>query len=232
MKVSVVVPNHKRNIDILTESVKSSTYRDIELIIIDRGLERSLQRNMGISEATGEAFLILDSDQSVSKGLISECVNLINIGYSCVYIPEVIIAKSFFGRVRAFERTFYTATAIDVPRFVKKSVCPLFDTSLNGPEDADWGNRINGIRATSRNPLYHHDDISFFEYCRKKAYYSKSMRAYQKKWPNDRCLNFKYRCWTVFTENGKWKNLLRHPILTLGIVGVILTRGIIYLCNR
>ena len=81
-------------------------------------------------------------------------------GYDCLYIPEVIIAKSFFGRIRAFERTFYTGTAIDVPRFVRKECCPMFNEELTGPEDADWGNRIPGKRGITQNVLYHYDDIS------------------------------------------------------------------------
>jgi hypothetical protein len=172
--------------------------------------------------------LILDSDQSVSPGLIKECLELIEAGFTCVYIPEIIVAKSFFGRIRSFEREFYTGTAIDVPRFVRKDHCPMFDPDLNGPEDSDWGHRIKGFRATSVNPLYHHDDISFLEYCRKKAYYTKSMKKYAEKWPDDKCLNIRYRCFEVFVENGKWKKLLRHPVLTLGILFILITRGIIY----
>jgi glycosyltransferase involved in cell wall biosynthesis len=228
MKVSVVVPNHGRDLTKLKASVNGSA----ELVIIDRGLERSAQRNIGIREADGDIILWLDSDQSVSPGLIQECKELIQSGYSCVYIPEIIVAKSFFGRIRKFEREFYTGTAIDVPRAVLKKACPMFDETMNGPEDADFGNRIKGFRAISKNPLYHHDDISFREYIRKKAYYSKSMKRYAEKWKDDKCLNLKYRCWTVFTENGKWKKLLKNPILSLGILFVIAVRGVIYYANK
>ena len=34
------------------------------------------------------------------------------------------------------------------------------------------------------------------------------------------------------TEKGKWKRLLRHPILTLGIMFIILVRGIIYATKK
>jgi hypothetical protein len=226
--VSVIVPNHGRDISVL----KASLPEGVELIEVDVGKERSAQRNIGINRAKGEAYLILDSDQSVSPNLIEECYLLMRYGYSCIYIPEIIVAKSFFGRIRAFEREFYTGTAVDVPRFVRASACPRFDETLSGPEDADWGNRIPGLRATSVSPLYHHDDIGFWEYCRKKAYYTKSMMAYAKKWPKDPCLNFRYRCWTVFTEKGKWKRLLRHPVFTLGVIFLLIVRGIIYVENK
>jgi glycosyltransferase involved in cell wall biosynthesis len=221
MLVSVVVPNHGRDLTLL----KKSLPKNVELIVVDEGKERSEQRNIGINRATGKYLLILDSDQSISKGLIDECLEMMN-GYSCLYIPEVIVAKSWFGKLRAFERTFYTGTAVDVPRFVRADHCPKFDTTLCGPEDADWGNRIKGFRGTTTRPLYHHDDVSIKEYFRKKSYYSKSMKRYAEKWPNDPCINLRYRVWTVFTENGKWKRLLRHPILTLGIIALLIGRGI------
>jgi len=230
--VSVIIPNHNRNIEPIIDSLVATKYPGIDVNIVNWGMERSYQRNAAIGESFGDMLLILDSDQTISPGLIKECVDLINQGYSCVYIPEIIIAKSFFGKIRAFERSFLDGTHVDVPRFVKKSSCPRFDESMSGPEDADWGQRIKGLRAVSKNVLYHHDDISFFEYCRKKAYYTKSMKNYMSKWPKDPCINFKYRCWTVFTEKGKWKRLLRHPILTLGVCFLLAVRGIIFYVNK
>ena len=76
--------------------------------------------------------------------------------------------------------------------------------------------------------FFHDDYLTFGEYCKKKAYYTKSMARYRRLWPNDPCLKISYRCWTIFTERGKWKRLLRHPILTLGIIFLLITRGVIY----
>lgn len=228
MIISVIVPNHGRDLKKLIYSLPNS----VELVVVDEGLERSTQRNMGINKAKGFAFLILDSDQSVSPGLIDECEDILRQGYDCAYIPEVIVADSFFGKIRAFERTFYTGTSVDVPRLVTRKACPYFDENLTGPEDADWGNRIKGDRAITKNVLFHHDDIGFIEYCKKKAYYTKSMLKYQKKWPDDKCLKLKYRCWTVFAEKGKWKKLLRHPVLSIGIIFILTVRGVIYYANR
>ena len=228
MKVSVICPNHGRDLTTLKASLPSW----VEFIEVNVGLERSAQRNIGIDRATGDLLLILDSDQSIQPGLIEECRRLCEIGYSAIYIPEVIVAKSFFGKVRKFEREFYTATAIDVPRFVRKRLCPKFDETLHGPEDSEWGNRILGIRTTSRKALYHHDDISLYEYLRKKDYYADSLRRYREKWPNCKCLSFRYRVFGVFTEKGKWRKLIRHPILSMCMFGIIILRGFIYARNR
>jgi glycosyltransferase involved in cell wall biosynthesis len=227
MQVSVIVPNHGRDITRLKESLP----KDVELIHIDRGLERSEQRNIGIDESNGKYLLFLDSDQSVSPGLIDECILLMQKGYSCVYIPEVIVVDSFFGKIRKFEREFYTGTAVDVPRFVRKDCCPYFDKRLVGPEDALFGSRIKGKKAISKECLYHHDDISLFEYISKKNLYGKSMAMYKKINPSDPCLNIWYRCVTVFVEKSKWRKLLCHPILSMGIVILLLLRSMIYFNN-
>lgn len=229
MKTSVVVANHGRDLSVL----KASLPADVEFIEVNLGFERSRQRNIGIEQAKGDIVIWLDSDQSLSPGLVKECEELLSSKvYKSVYIPEIIVVKSFFGKIRAFERTFYDGTAVDVPRAVLKSVCPKFNEELNGPEDADWGNRIPGLRAISKNVLYHHDDIGFFEYFRKKNYYAKSMRRYKQLNPDDKVLDWKYRCFGIFVEDGKWKKMLRHPILTIGVFVIIAIRAVIYLRNK
>lgn len=225
MKTSIVVANHGRDLSVL----KASLPPGVEFIEVNLGLERSRQRNIGIKQSTGDVVMWLDSDQSISPELVKECENLIQMGYTCVYIPEILVVKSFFGKVRKFEREFYTGTAVDVPRAVARKYCPLFDEELHGPEDADWGNKIPGIRAIARNPLFHHDDIGILEYFRKKAYYTKSMKKYQEKNPTDRVLDWKYRCFEIFVEKGKWKKLFRHPILAACMFGIVFLRGLIYL---
>ena len=225
---SVIVANHGRDITKLRDSLP----RGVELFEVNTGLERSAQRNIGIKHSKGDVIMWLDSDQSLSPGVIQECEFLLKIGYVAVFIPEVIVATSLFGRIRAFERTFYTGTAVDVPRAVKRQYCPLFNETLTGPEDADWGRRIPGLKAVSKKVLYHWDDVPFLEYCKKKAYYTKSMKRYAELNPTDKCLDLKYRCWTVFTEKGKYKELLKHPILSLGIIFLLLVRGIIFYANR
>ena len=224
----MIVPNHGRDISEIKKSIKNSSYKNIELVEVDEGKERSIQRNIGIDRAKGDAFLILDSDQSFSNMLIQECIMLTEHSYSCLYIPENIIAESFFGKVRTFERTFYTATAIDVPRFVLKKYCPKFNEDLIGPEDADWGRRIKGERATTKFQLFHHDDIGIGNYLKKKAYYTKSMNKYKELNPDDKCINIWYRCVTVFVENGKWKKLFMHPILSMCIFLLLIARGVVF----
>ena len=230
--VSVIVPTHNgQDLRILLNSIKNSTYKNVEIIIVNEGLERSAQRNIGIKRAKGKYLLFLDSDMAVSKDLIEECVRLIKY-YKALYCPEIIKTKGLFGKIRNFERQFYTGTAVDVVRFVKAYRCPKFDENMHGPEDTDWDRRVFGERYTTISPVYHYDNIGIKRYCQKKAYYTKSMNLFEQKNPNDKILNLKYRCFTIFTEDGKWKRLLQHPFLTLGIMFILLLRAFIYLPSK
>lgn len=227
--VSVIIPNHNKDIGMILESLNNSTYKNIEILEINLGLERSAQRNIGRDRAKGEYLLFLDSDQPISPGLIQECVRFMKLGIGAVYIPEIIKTKGLFAYIRNWERQFYNGTPVDVVRFVRAEFCPKFDTELNGPEDSAWDRKVTGIRTTSRNPLYHYDNIGMIKYFQKKVYYSKSMLRYAEKYPSDQCLNFWWRCFGVFFEKGKWRRVIRRPDLMLLVWGIIFIRGLIYL---
>ena len=158
-KVSIVIPIRRgEDITGVIESIKQSTYANYEIIVVDEGKERSEQRNTGIKQARGDYLLILDSDQHITKNLLLECVYLMK-HYDALYIPEEIKTEGFFGRLRNWERQFYTGTPVDVVRFVRRKDCPLFDTRMHGPEDADWGRRVRGKRGITFNKLLHYDNV-------------------------------------------------------------------------
>jgi glycosyltransferase involved in cell wall biosynthesis len=231
-KVSIIIPiRHGEDIYHVLQSIGNSFYNNYEVIIVDEGLERSAQRNIGIARARGQFLLILDSDQRISETLLLECVYSMKL-VDALYIPEQIMTKGWFGRLRNWERQFYNQTPVDCVRFVKRKDCPLFDVNLNGPEDADFDRRIKGIKGITHAKIYHYDNIGILDFFRKKAYYSKSMTLFAKKHPKDKVLNFWWRCFAVFFEQGKWKRVIRRPDLMLLTWCLILVRGIIYLCIK
>ena len=230
--VSVIIPTHKgRDLSKVLEAIGKSEYRNVEVIIVAENKERSVQRNIGIAKAKGDYLLFLDSDMVITPTLIGNCVSLIHYCHG-IYIPEVIKTKGLFGRLRNWERQFYTGTAVDCVRFVRRNICPLFDESMSGPEDSDWDRRIEGKKVLSFDCYYHYEDVNMIQWFKKKAYYSKSMGRFKEKNPNDKILDFKWRCWTVFVEGGKWKRLVRYPLATCGLVILLLTRGLIYLIKK
>jgi glycosyltransferase involved in cell wall biosynthesis len=232
-KVSVIIPKRRgEDINQTLLALADSVYTNFEIIVVDKGLERSAQRNIGIKKATGEYLLILDSDQHITPHLIWECVKLMEIGFSAVYIPEYLMTKGWFGRLRNWERQFYTATPIDVVRFVRAKNCPLFDKTMSGPEDSDWDRRVPGIRVTCENYILHYENVGFWGYFKKKAYYAKSMKRFAELYPDDPVINWKWRCFKVFFEKNKYKKVLQRVDLMIAVWLMILIRGVIYLWKR
>lgn len=230
--VSIIIPTTNKEASMAQEckqSVLDSNYKNVQIHVINAGKERSEQRNIGIESSSGEYILYLDSDQKVSPELIQECVDLMRFGFNSIYIPEVITTPGWFAKLRQYERDFYTGTAVDCVRFIRRDCCPKFSTDLNGPEDSYHDRQVLGLRTVSKNVLYHHDRIGFWDYFKKKAYYAKSMKKYKQLVPRDKVLNWKYRCFGIFVEDGKWKKIIRHPIMFAGVMMIVLIRAIIYL---
>lgn len=234
--VSIVIPiiRNDPTIQECIDAIKESYYRNYEIIVVDEGLERSAQRNIGIGRAKGEYLLILDSDMLITPFVIPDCVFLMETNKDCVgvYIPERIVTKGWFGRLRDWERQFYDGTLVDVARFVKTKDCPKFDETLHGVEDSQWQRQIekdnpNSIFATTNFPFHHHDKVGLIKYLRKKWYYAACLSRYKKKNPDDRLVTFKYRCWEVFVENSKWRRLISRPDLAILVFCLLFVRGVI-----
>ncbi len=263
--VSVVVTtrNEEKCLNDCLLSVKEQTYslERIEMIVIDNnstdqtktiaqnftdkvfnhGPERSAQRNLGLKKAKGKYILYLDADMILSREIINQCVAKCETeGYLGLYIPEKIVGKGFWIKVRNFERSFYNETCIDAVRFVEKEKALKiggFDENLTGPEDWDFDRRMkkSGRIGIIKAALYHDEGkFNFRQYLAKKEYYAKSFKNYIDKWGKTditikKQLCFNYRFFGVFSEGGKWKKLIKHPFLTLGMYALRISLGTRYL---
>jgi len=228
----------------------NSTDKTVELSkpLIDRyyniGPERSAQRNFGFEHAKANFVIYLDADMRLSPTVIEECLKSVEDDENIVgiYIPEKVVGSGFWINVRNFERSFYNATYIDAARFIKKDVfleLGGFDLSLCGPEDWDLDRRLmDKGKLHLINAHIDHDEgaFSFSKYLGKKDYYAKSFDAYSKKWNNDKIVKMQlgiyYRFLGVFIENGKWKKLLKHPLLSVGMYFLRLLVGLVYIFRR
>jgi len=268
-QVSVIITtkNEEKNIANCLKSIKRQVYPqdEIEIISVDNnstdktkeialsytdkvynvGPERSAQRNFGVRQATGKYILYLDADMILSKNVVKECVEKCeNEDNIALYIPERIIGKGFWIRVRDFERSFYNATVIDCVRFVRRDKfleLGGFDENLTGPEDWDFDRRTRQVGRVDiiEAPIYHNErEFSLKRYLRKKSYYTEKIDRYINKWGGDdriirKQLGFWYRYFGVFIEKGEIFKLVKHPVLALGIYFLRGVVGVTYMvCHK
>ena len=237
-KIEIIVVDNKSK-DLTKEIAAKYTAQ-----IYDKGPERSAQRNLGAQKSSGTYILYLDADMILSEKVISECVTKIREdGVIGLYIPEIIIGSGFWIKVRNFERSFYNETCIDAVRFiVREKFLEIggFDLSLTGPEDWDLDRRLlaGGKLSIITTCLFHNEgEFSIKRYISKKGYYAGSFANYINKWGNKdpvvrKQLGFGYRFFGVFTENGKWLRLLRHPGLCFGLYFLRFLTGTIFLKGK
>jgi glycosyltransferase involved in cell wall biosynthesis len=203
--------------------------------VFDKGPERSAQRNYGmIEKSSGEYVMFVDADMTLSPDLVKDCIAAMNQA-DCValYISEIVTGDSFWSQVRRFERSFYDGTVIDGARFFRKDkfiAVGGFDETMSGPEDWDLDKRIKRLGKIGLVPknrgeavIYHNEsEFNLKKYLNKKSYYAASFGAYIAKWGKadpdlKRQLGWRYRFFWVFIEKEKWRELLIHPILAVGM---------------
>lgn len=261
--VSVIVTtyNNERILHTCLRAVKRQSYKKIEVIVVDnnstdetkkaasiftekifnKGPERSAQRNFGLKKSRGEYCIFLDSDMELSKNVIKEGVRILKTKADVVglYIPERVTGKSYWTKVRNFERKFYDGTVIDCVRMVRRNAAIRsggFDKDMFAAEDWDFQKKIQRLGRTSiiQYPLYHHpEDASFFSYIQKKIYYSKNLNVYVRKWGEGdpeirKQFGFWYRYFLVFMEDGKWKRCIRSPDLFVCMLFSKIILGFLY----
>ena len=214
--------------------------------VFDKGPERSAQRNFGWRAASAPWTLVLDADMILPDETVDEILSVAVPGspLDACWIPEVRTGDGFRVKARNFERSFYNGTAIDALRLFRKEILEKtggYDEHLlAGPEDWDLDLRILAAGAKCavlKHHLLHNEKrLSFKRMLEKKAYYSKSMAVYRAKWPGHPSVRKQFSPWYrfagVFLERGGWRRILRHPVLSAGVLFERFAVGLTYLLNR
>ncbi len=154
-------------------------------VVIAGGPERSAQRNLGAQSAPAPVVGFIDSDMILQPTVVAQAVDAICHGAGSVIVPERTVGSGFWVQVRAFERSFYDGSdAIEAARFFRWDVFERtggFDEQLTGPEDRDLTESARQVAPVARIvAVIEHDEgaITYFDACRKKAYYAEGVRRY------------------------------------------------------
>jgi glycosyltransferase involved in cell wall biosynthesis len=273
ISVIIATRNEEANVANCILSIKAQTHKNLEILVVDNNSSdntrdiarqhsvriynlpehmslagiinfRGAQLNLGAREAKGSIIFFPDADMTFSPGLLEEAAQLMT-SYDALYIPEIVIGKGFFGKLRRFERSFYNSTCLDAVRFVSTSAyreLEGFDARniAFAPDDWDFTKRLKKkgfkLGITSGQLFHHEESLNLSTYLHKKAQYTSTFAAYSEKWKGDedikKQLGFSYRFLGVFTEDGKWKRLLTHPLLSAGMYFVKFLVGVIYLSKK
>ena len=208
------------------------------------GPERSAQRNFGARKSNGKYLLFLDADFILQDTLIGECVDLMGKNdFVGLYIPLRWVGKNWIIRARGFEREFYDGTVLDTARIIKTTIFRRlngFDNTLYAGEDWDLDKRLRKVGRIGivKSKMYHFEDenINLRTFLKKINYYSCNLQIYINKWGKKdsdirKQFGIFYRYISVFIENGRWKRLIKHPVLTSQMYVLKFLIGIVFLMN-
>lgn len=150
--------------------------------------------------------------------------------------------KDIFQKVGGFDENFSGPEDWDLDKKIRKqgSIDLLQSKENFLVEFSLWG-FIQEKGVSPPFPLcciYHNEsEFSLQTYLKKKTYYTQNFAPYIQKWgKNDPDLKKQFGLWYryvgVFIEKGKWKYLLSHPFLTLGMYFLRFLVGIVFLKER
>lgn len=271
MKLSVVIPTRNEADNIANCIHAFDAFReDVELIVVDnastdetkkiaaelgakvldKGPERSAQRNLGWKTAAADWVVFLDADMILPQETVKEIFAILSspsplsfASPQAYWIPEVRSGSGLRVRARNFERSFYNGTCIDGLRLVRRELLEKvggYDENLTACEDWDLDRRLIAAGANpgmlSGHLIHNEAKQGLKRFLKKKAYYSTSIAVYRTKWCEDEAcrkqFGLGYRFFGVFVENGKWKKLARHPILAVVMYFERILVGFTYLVNK
>jgi glycosyltransferase involved in cell wall biosynthesis len=246
--ISILIPtcNSAKTLSKCLESIGNQTHKEIEVIVVDNysidetreiaenfgarvvlyRSSRSKARNIGASLAQGKFILSLDSDMELTPKVVEACLDAVKNDERVggVILPERSLGNSFWGKVRRFERSFYTNTQVESARFFRKDLVDRvngFDEDIVYFEESTLPQKIKclGFNVNIRvcNEILHHEDnFSLWNWLKKKLYYGKSSFKYRERYGEHACkqMNISYRL-LIFLKD---KRFYSNPMLALGVI--------------
>lgn len=228
--VSIIVPtiSGDKYFDRCLASIKKQTYKNIETIPVNLGLERNYQRNWGAKKAKGEYLLFIDADMELSPKVVEQCVNLAqkDAGLAGIIIPEESFGEGFWAKCKKLERSFYVGVDwIEAARFFKKEIFQKtggYDGKMISGEDWDLSQRVSRFGSLGRiNAFIYHNEghPSLSKIISKKFYYARQFNKYISKNNNNENLKNQiglFSRYKLFFSAPR--KLFKYPIVGIGML--------------
>ena len=210
MKISAIVPtrNSARTLEACLRSLRNQTHPDVEIIVVDngstdgtpdiarrvadvvldRGPERSAQRNAGAAAASGGIVLFIDSDMVLEPTVLADIAAVFDAepATGAVIIPERSFGDGFLASCRVLEKSLYVGQDdVEAPRAFRREVFDSvgrWDETLTAAEDWDLADRTRsaGVPIARISSWIWHDEgrISLRAQFIKKQYYGRWVAEY------------------------------------------------------
>ena len=246
MRITAIVPtrNSGRTLAACLGSLQHQTHPDVEIIVVDnastddtptlarqmahvvvdRGPERSAQRNHGAALATGEVVLFVDSDMVLEPTVLADIAETFGTrpGIGAVIIPERSFGVGFLASCRVLEKSLYVGQDdVEAPQAFRREVFELvgrWDETLTAAEDWDLADRTRaaGVGIARITSWIWHDEgtISLRAQFTKKQYYGRWVAEYLSREPRAR----RHLSRTGIAAQAP--TLLRSPVRTGGMVAL------------
>ncbi len=190
---------------------------------------RGKARNFGVEKARGKHVLFLDSDQTLSKGFIEECVSKLD-DVDLASAPAV--ALGYFDKCKTISPELDTRFhKPQILRIIKRELLLKYpqDIKLQYGEDAKQMNQIGKVAKSTvqlKKPLYHlpHGFTSTFK---RFLYYSKLPLSQQFLSARDRARMLPLKPSRITRQIKRWYYVLTQcPKYLFGVVLIVFTFSI------
>ncbi len=208
--ISVIIPtyNSAEFLENCLKSIKAQTYKNIEIIIVDKfstdktkeiahqhgavvidsASSMSEARNVGAKKSKGEFILSVDADMELTPSVVEEAVKN-SEEYDSLIIPEMSFGEGFWAKCKALEKECYLGDdTMESARFFKKGVFYTvkgYDDNLLFGEDKDMDIRIReeGFKVGRIEAQIRHNEgrLSLWNTMKKKYNYGKTLHLYKNK---------------------------------------------------
>ncbi len=210
--VSVVVPtfNSGETISDCLQSIRSQSYTNTEIIVIDRfsidttisfankyadtvlesGEKRSKARNIAAEKSRGKYVMFIDSDMELEQNVIEESVSICESGtFSAIIVPELSFGRGFWSKCIALEKRIYLGNElIESPCFFNKDrffEIKGYDEGLEAGEDWDIHRKLSDRHFTvgrTSSIIWHNEGlVSLRKMFLKKYHYGRTIHQYTAK---------------------------------------------------
>ena len=245
MTISFVVPtrNSARTITACVNSLRAQAYSDVQIVVVDNestdgtaerarqagadivviaGPERCAQRNRGARESHGDIVVFIDSDMVLEPAIAGQIVEQFELHpeLGALIIPEHSFGEGFWTKCRVLEKSLYVGNeSVEAARAFRREVFEAvggWNENLTAAEDWDLDDRIraHGVNVGRVTAFIWHDEgkLRLRGTFGKKRYYGQWIAAYLDAHDDG---SRRIRRSGLIDKKG---DLLRHPILTTGMV--------------